>query len=320
MAKKNKASKQYEEEEEHGEKLSINSEDREFGNDVMSVNGTGGSNEKTSVNNGLEEKKPVAEDAIPADFLMEEESPTEVLEEQPKFIEEEKEEVTPAEVLMEEDPTKEEEVATELDEDIKEEEIVPTVEVLKDKESLKKEKDATESDEDIKKEEEEEEEETMGGLSIPEAKAKRDPKMDIDPLEGEDLGLDEDDFLADREVNPLDLKAHMKLKKKDLLGSNVRRPRDFASIFDKGKSSKEDPKLDLGYSIHHNTPFKKELIAQQLLRNYHSTESREVANTERIFKEFQLDEETLEEIKTDTLAHENEELIEKLKNIIPSNL
>lgn len=261
MADKNKAAKQYEEEEERHEKLSINSQDRGFEDELRSVNSTGGINEKTGINNTLEEDtKPLAKD----------------------------DDAIPAELLKEEEPIKDDKDAAELEKNIKREE--------------------------------EEEEDTLGGLLIPEAKAKRDPKMDIDPLEEEDLGLEEGDFLADREVQSRDLEAHMELKKKGFLGSNTRRPREFTSIFDKGKSSKDDPKLDLGYRIHHNTPLKKELIAQQLLRNYHSKESSEVSNTKRIFQEFQLDEETLEAIKTDTMAHENEDLIEKLKNIIPSNL
>lgn len=258
MADKNKASKEYEEEEQKQERVSINSQDRAFGNELRSVNSSGGINEKTAVNNTLEQDtKPLDNDFAPADFSTE-------------------------------------------------------------KTAIKEDKDAIKSDSNIKKEEEEED--TLGGLLVPEAQAKRDPTMDIDPLEEEDLGLEEGDFLADREVNSNDLEAHMELKDKDFLGSHARRPREFASIFDKGKSSKEDPKLDFGYRIDHNTPLKKELIAQQLLRNYHSQESSEVANTDRIFQEFQLDEETLEAIQTDTLAYQNEELIEKLKNIIPSNL
>ena len=158
------------------------------------------------------------------------------------------------------------------------------------------------------------------GIKAPVPEAGRDPSLDEAPIEEDDLGLPEGSFLIDRKVNHRDLYVQMNAQEKQFLGSNVRKPRDFASIFDKGKSSESDPKLDLAYEIHHNPEFKKRLIAQQLLRNYNSVDSNEVLNAELVFKELKLmeNEDFVDGIHVDLFAHENDDLIAMLQKILPN--
>lgn len=166
---------------------------------------------------------------------------------------------------------------------------------------------------------------TSKGIIVPKAKKGRDPKMDEEPIEEEDLGLPEGSFLLDRKVGKIELLIHMDAQEKQFLGSNIRKARDFASIFEKGVSNPEDPKLDMAYEIDQNPEFKKELIAQQLLRNFHSDDSTESRNAQLIFKELELwdDEDDLatdfkDELKGDVKAHFNEKLIQILQERIPN--
>jgi hypothetical protein len=166
---------------------------------------------------------------------------------------------------------------------------------------------------------------TSKGIVVPKAEEGRDPKMDEEPIEEEDLGLPEDSFLLDRKVGKLELLIHMNAQEKQFLGSNIRKPRDFASIFENGMSSPEDPKLDMAYEVDQNPEFKKELIAQQLLRNFHSDDSTESRNAQLIFKELDLwdDEDEIatdfkEELKGDPKAHLNLDLVQVLQERIPN--
>lgn len=166
---------------------------------------------------------------------------------------------------------------------------------------------------------------TSKGTIVPKAEKGRDPKMDEEPIEEEDLGLPEDSFLMDRKVGKIELLIHMDAQEKQFLGSNIRKARDFASIFEKGLSNPDDPKLDMAYEVDQNPDFKKELIAQQLLRNFHSDDSTESRNAEFIFKELELwdDEDDLatdfkDELKGDAKAYFNEKLIQILQDRIPN--
>lgn len=169
----------------------------------------------------------------------------------------------------------------------------------------------------INVEEEDDEQEKMNGAMLPKSKGERDPSMDEGPIEGEDLGVKEDSFLMDRKVSKEDLEAHARLEKRDFLGSNVRKPRDFAAMFGKGKSSEQNPKIDVDYSIDNNTPFRKELMAKQLLRNIHSRDVDDVKNTKRIFKEFKLEDELVDAILEDKNAYKNDDFITQLRDLIP---
>ncbi|MCH2044360.1 MAG: hypothetical protein MK212_09445 [Saprospiraceae bacterium] len=169
----------------------------------------------------------------------------------------------------------------------------------------------------INVEEDDDEQEKMKGAMLPKPKGERDPKMDEEPIEGEDLGVKEDSFLMDRKVSKEDLEAHARLEKRDFLGSNVRKPRDFAAMFGKGKSSEQNPKIDVDYSIDNNTPFRKELMAKQLLRNAHSRDIDDVKNTKRIFNEFKLEEELIDAILEDKEAYKNNDFITQLQELIP---
>ena len=112
------------------------------------------------------------------------------------------------------------------------------------------------------------------GKSMPLLKRLRDTDKDKQPLAPEQMGLSEEDtFLTTREVSPIDLRRHQDVHQKDLLGTNFRKPRDFMRMFDKGQSSKQQPKLDLTYNVEANPDLKRELIAEQILRNLHSRET-----------------------------------------------
>ncbi|WMX15813.1 MULTISPECIES: hypothetical protein [unclassified Aureispira] len=152
------------------------------------------------------------------------------------------------------------------------------------------------------------------GIAIPKAIAVRDPRKNKDPLEGEDLGIDEDDFLLARKVRKEDLEAHNEVNEEGLLGSNIRRPRDFISIFSRGPSTDESPKIDSSFAILNNKFLRKEVAAIQLLHNYHSKDNKEKSNTLQIFRELYLEEDIIDEIKEDKKAYEDEDLIQIIMN------
>lgn len=152
------------------------------------------------------------------------------------------------------------------------------------------------------------------GITIPKAKAVRDPRKSQDPLEGEDLGLEEDDFLLARKVTKEDLEAHNEVNEEGLLGSNIRKPRDFVSIFSRGPSTNESPKIDSSLPILNNKFLQKEVAAIQLLHNYHSKDNKEKSNTLQVFRELYLEEDIIKEIKSDNKAYQDDDLIEILMN------
>jgi len=154
------------------------------------------------------------------------------------------------------------------------------------------------------------------GVKVPEPQARRDPKKDKDPIEGKDLGLTENDFLLSRKVTIKDLEVHNEMNQEALLGSNVRKPKDFLSVFSRGPSSKDNPKVDTMYDIENNQVVQNHVAAKQLLHNYHSKDSTERANTLNIFLELNLDKEVLKEIKADQNAHKNKDLIETIKRLL----
>lgn len=162
-------------------------------------------------------------------------------------------------------------------------------------------------------EQEEEVDAANKGVSLPPAYAKRDPKKDKDPLEGEDLGLDEHDFLLSRKVTEIDLEIHNEINEESLLGSNVRKPKEFLSIFTRGKSTNDAPKIDTTLAIENNNLLQKELAAQQILYNYHSRDNKEKYNALNILKELQLDDDIIKEIKSNKNASDDDDLVEILK-------
>lgn len=163
---------------------------------------------------------------------------------------------------------------------------------------------------------EEETEANNKGVSLPPALAKRDPKKDKDPLEGEDLGLEEHDFLLSRKVREIDLDIHNEILQENLLGSNIRKPKDFLSIFTRGKSTNDAPKLDMAEAIENNTLVQKELAAKQILENYHSRDNKEKYNSLNILKELGLDEDSIKEIKSNKNASEDDDLVELIKQLL----
>jgi len=152
------------------------------------------------------------------------------------------------------------------------------------------------------------------GITIPKAKAGRDPRKSQDPLEGEDLGLEEDDFLLARKVTKEDLEAHNEVNEEGLLGSNIRKPRDFVSIFSRGPSTNESPKIDSSLPILNNKFLQKEVAAIQLLHNYHSKDNKEKSNALQVFRELYLEEDIIKEIKSDNKAYQDDDLIEIIMN------
>ncbi|WCL81657.1 hypothetical protein PPO43_00920 [Saprospira sp. CCB-QB6] len=232
--------------------------------------------------------------------------PTEEAEEEPTTdVEAEEEEPLEIELEGEEDELEEEgdlteDLAEEM-EDIQEDPLHLTEALAEERESRKT---------------------TAKGRLAPVPEEGRDPTMDEDPLEAEDLGLPEDSILVDRRLRKEELQLQMNAQSKDFLGSNMHRSRDFAAIFAKGQSSKEDPKLDLAYEIDQNLEYRKELVAQQLLRNFHSADSKESYNAGLIFKELGLtdkdDEDFADDVSADSAAHENEEFIEQIRKRLPN--
>lgn len=161
------------------------------------------------------------------------------------------------------------------------------------------------------------EEESAGkGFNLPTARAQRDPSKNKDPLEGEDLGLMENDFLISRKVSLEDLEFHNKMNEEALLGSNVRKLKDFMEIFERGSSSEESPKIDTMYNIENNRPIRQELVVVQILRNYHSKNNLEKNNAWQIIKELKLDDELIKRIKDNDDAHEDRYLIDVIKERI----
>lgn len=154
------------------------------------------------------------------------------------------------------------------------------------------------------------------GIKIPSAEALRDPQKDKSPIEGEDLGLQENDFLLSRKITEKDLELHNSVNKEALLGSNVRKYRDFMNVFSRGQSSKEKPKVDTMYSIENNQAVQKKIAAKQLLRNYHSQNNKEKNNTLQIFTELRIEDELLTNIKEDKKAFENDNLIDLIKELL----
>lgn len=148
------------------------------------------------------------------------------------------------------------------------------------------------------------------GVTIPKATAVRDPKKSQDPLEGEDLGLEEDDFLLARKVTKEDLEAHNEVNEEGLLGSNIRKPRDFVSVFSRGPSTNKTPKIDSSVQILNNKDLQKEVAAVQLLHNYHSKDNKEKSNALQVFKELYLDDDIIKEIAEDNKAYEDDDLIQ----------
>jgi hypothetical protein len=172
--------------------------------------------------------------------------------------------------------------------------------------------------EDLEKEQREkaETEAASKGVKVPEPQAKRDPKKDKDPIEGKDLGLTENDFLLSRKVTIEDLDIHNQMNQEALLGSNVRKPKDFMNVFSRGPSSKDSPKVDTMYDIENNQVVQNKVAAKQLLRNYHSKDSTEKSNTLNIFSELNLDKEILKDIKADKNAYKNDNLIDIIKELL----
>jgi hypothetical protein len=161
-----------------------------------------------------------------------------------------------------------------------------------------------------KQQEDAETEAASKGVTIPKATAVRDPKKSQDPLEGEDLGLEEDDFLLARKVTKEDLEAHNEVNEEGLLGSNIRKPRDFVSVFSRGPSTNKSPKIDSSVQILNNKDLQKEVAAVQLLHNYHSKDNKEKSNALQVFKELYLDDDIIKEIAEDNKAYEDDDLIQ----------
>jgi hypothetical protein len=154
------------------------------------------------------------------------------------------------------------------------------------------------------------------GLNLPDAAQQRDPKKDKTPIEGEDLGLAENDFLLSRKVTKSDLELHINSSEEGLLGSNERKPKDFLNVFRRGPSTKEKPKVDTSAAIENNAIIQKEIAAKQLLRNYHSNDNNEKNNTLQIFNELKLDEELISEINGNKGAHKDQNLIEIIRELL----
>ncbi len=160
------------------------------------------------------------------------------------------------------------------------------------------------------------------GKLVPLAKEERNIELDKEPIEEKDLGLGDDDFLLSRKVSKRDLLSHIDAQEKQFLGSNLRKARDFAAIFDRGQSSPEDPKLDLDYSLRQNPELRRQLIAQQLLRNYYSEKEQEQRNANAILKELKLFENedfaaALAGEEDGPPAYENEDIVAMLAKVLP---
>ena len=147
------------------------------------------------------------------------------------------------------------------------------------------------------------------GVNIPPAYAERDPDKDKDPLEGDDLGLREDDFLLNRKITSTDLEVHHEIHPDGGLGSNMRDPKKFASIFTRGQSTDQAPKVDTAYGIENNGVTQGEVAAKQLLRNCHSRDNAERGNAIHILQKMGLDPDVIQAIKSNSDAHEDSRLV-----------
>jgi len=147
------------------------------------------------------------------------------------------------------------------------------------------------------------------GVNIPPARAVRDPRKSKDPLEGEDLGLREGDFLLSRKITSEDLEAHNDIHQDGLLGSNMRHHKDFAEIFSRGVSTDENPKVDTVYGIENNKVDQGEMAAKQLLRNCHSRDNKEKNNAIQVLRTMGLDDDLIQEIKSTSDAHDESKLV-----------
>jgi len=158
------------------------------------------------------------------------------------------------------------------------------------------------------------------GKNLPPAKELRDTNKDETPISEDDLGLPEDSYLLKRKVSKKELMLQNETQKKQFLGTNVRKVRDFISIFDKGFSNKTNPKVDLNYEIAQNPVLRKELIAQQLLRNYKSDNQLERRNTKQIFDELNLSEQEgfIDKIEETESIHTDTNFISKIVEKLPS--
>ena len=152
------------------------------------------------------------------------------------------------------------------------------------------------------------------GLNLPPSQGIRDPKKDKEPLEGEDIGLQEDSFLLSRKVSEEDLLVQNELNDEMLLGSNESKADDMLQIFRKGKSTKNQPKLDTTYNIENNATEQKKITSRQILTNYHSSDSSARSNALNILQELKIDEEVIGQIDEDENAFQNMDLIELIKN------
>ncbi len=158
------------------------------------------------------------------------------------------------------------------------------------------------------------------GKSMPLLRRMRNPSKDKEPLTPEQMGMKEEDaFLTTRKVSPLDLRRHAHVHQRDKLGSNMRRPKDFMRMFDKGQSTEEQPRLDLTYNIEANPLLKKELIAEQILQNLHSRDRRERQFAARILKEQKVDKERVEEMQEDKDAHKDPSFLEKISSTVSAD-
>jgi len=187
---------------------------------------------------------------------------------------------------------------------------------LDEEKKQEEEEDETKSEELAKLLDEEKKDENNTGRPIPTPKAKRNPKKDIDPLEGDDLGVKEHDFLLKRKVEAEDLEAHMEINEEQFLGSNAETVDDFLEIFKRGASSKTQPKIDTSFNIENNEELQRELAAKQLLRNFHSRDSTEKYNTNLILDELEIEEELMEEIEENSEAYQDEALVQKIRDLL----
>lgn len=164
--------------------------------------------------------------------------------------------------------------------------------------------------------------EHVRGKALPLLKYMRNSKKDKQPITPEQLGMDEEDnFLTSRQLDANDLQAHQKVNKKGFLGTNFKKPADFMRMFDKGPSTKQQPKLDLKNNLEQNPLIKKTLIAQQILCNLKSEERRERVMMEKLLKDMDLDEEIMEQLLEGEYTEEQEQnLIEFLKTKIPNRV
>ena len=160
------------------------------------------------------------------------------------------------------------------------------------------------------------------GKALPVLKNERDIKDDKEPITPEDLGLQpEDEFLIERKLTATDMRKHQDTHEKDFLGTNMRRSRDFLQMFDKGSSSEEKPKMDLAYNVEFSPNTKKQLIAEQMLRNLESSKKRESDLADKILKEMiagKASEEEMEEIE-EVEDFRDPEITENIANFIPNN-